>query len=217
MIRGWQLWFVLAFLSAGQAMAVSSRASLVDFFHAQHNFSYSLGVFDAAWRVSDFGTTGSRGNTGGIFAKATYSYHLAIYSGLGALLGSSVGVSRESASDELGLDPGSSVHFPGLLAGVVLHPMSSFRLMFALDTYLERMNNIRSGVENENRLSIHLLSYDFMLILDLFYSLNWALRVESHFRWTNFVNPERAGNRLVGASLARSDRSIAIGFAYHWL
>jgi hypothetical protein len=196
-------------------------------FRRDHNFSISLGGTSGAWSVDRLGTVFGEDieSTGG-FVKARYSFHLPVYRGFGYLLGSSVGYHFESPDKTLNVIPVSSVQYPGVSLGAVMNLTPGVRLLFLVDYYLERFEDFaerdglssrEDGTPDDPEISVNMSSLDFVLAVDVFLTLNWGLRIESHQRTTKYERPKESFSHPTNAALSKKDRWFGVGAVYNLL
>lgn len=193
-------------------------------FRRDHNFALSAGVSSGTWRVKRFGTLEDKKyDDSGVWTKFQYTFHLQIYKGFGYLLGSSVGYHYESVDKRREFKPVPAYQFPGVMAGLVMNINPVFRFTTAMDIYLERHNGIeeRDGVGDDPEIFVTLQAFDAMATIDVFYDLNWALRLEGHKRHLNYQKPNRNkddnASFAVDANLKKDDQWVGLGLVYHLL
>jgi len=192
-------------------------------FRREHNFAFSIGASSGTWRVKHLGTLDNQNfDNSGLYAKFQYSFHLPIYGGFGYLLGSSVGYHYETADRRQAFRPVSATQFPGILAGLVMNFTPVLRWSVAIDAYLERLDGLadRDGIGDDPTISITATTYDFGTFFDIFYNLNWGLRLEAHQRRLIYTHPHmHSGDQdfPVDASLKKDDQWMGLGLVYHLL
>ena len=59
--------------------------------------------------------------------------------------------------------------------------------------------------------------FDLLGSVDFFYSLEWAVRLEAHVRWTRYISPGESKQKTVGASIEKTDHWFGTGLVYHLL
>ncbi len=192
-------------------------------FRRDHNFALSAGVSSGTWNVKRFGTLDDeKYDDSGVWAKFQYTFHLQVYQGFGYLLGSSAGYHYESVDRRRPFKPVPAYQFPGVMAGLVLNISPVFRLTAALDVYLERHNGIeeRDGKGDDPKIHVTLQAFDALATIDVFYDLNWALRLEGHQRHLDYQRPhsdEDSRDFPVNSNLKKDDRWLGLGLVYHLL
>ena len=114
---------------------------------------------------------------------------------------------------------GGGFAFAGVLAGLVLNFNPVFRWSLAADYYLERHNGIqeRDGQDEDPEIHVTLKTFDAMSLIDVFYDINWALRIETHLRNTQFMRPDEPEGFPVNANIKKTDQWLGIGLVYHLL
>ena len=99
-----------------------------------------------------------------------------------------------------------------------------FRFSTAMDVYLERHNGIqeRDGVGDDPEIFVTMQAVDAMGCIDIFYDLNWALRLEAHKRHLEYLRPntnkdDDSRSFPVNANLKKEDQWLGLGLVYHLL
>ena len=197
-------------------------------FRREHQFALSLGLSRGQWQVQRFGDEvddqikDQSFRSAGAWTKFQYSYHIKIYRGFGYLLGSSAGYHYERPPAKQTWRPVPGVQFPGVLAGFVLNINPVLRLSAALDVYLERYNRIVRHLPNrpDTSISVTLQAYDLGFFVDVFYELNWAIRLEAHARQLYYLRPKRQSGDPdfpVDATFRKEDRWLGLALVFHLL
>ncbi len=194
-----------------------------------HNFAFSSGFSSGSWQIDRFGTlSGERYFSQGYFSKFQYSFHLPIYGSFGYLLGSSFGYHHETERELERFRSAPAVHLPGFLAGLVFNASLVWRFAAAIDVYLERVSGLKdevdelseqTGAAEDSEISITFRTYDLVIMSDFFYSLNWGVRLEGHFRRVNYLKPTITEQKdiPVDADISKQDSWYGIGIIYHFL
>lgn len=202
-----------------RATDTSNWQRFVGGFRKNHNFAVVVGRASNRWYVRDFGTIGDEHiESKAAYAKFQYSFHIPFSRSFGALLGSSTGYYFESLSDGSGFRAGPAIHLPGVLAGLVFNPTPVWRILVTAESYLERIETLRNtSVEPQEVLQTTMLTYyDFGLMIDFFYSLNWAVRAEGHYKYSANHPPAR-GQGVIEGSVQKYDLLFGMGLVYHLL
>jgi len=189
-------------------------------FRREHNFTFSAGVSVGNWEIRHFGTMKSKKfSNSGIFSKGQYSFHLPFVDRIGYLLGSSFGYHYETTDKRRPYKSVPAVMFPGLLAGLSVNFTPAIRWIIAGEVYLERHDGIeeRDKIEKDTKISITFHSYDINTAIDIFYKLNWALRIVTHYRQLRYFQPLNTSEKAVDANLNKTDRWLGFGLVFHLL
>ncbi len=183
-----------------------------------HNLILLTGNARGSWVIDHLGPTrGETFSSNAFYFKFQYAFHLPIVGNLGYVLGSSFGYYWEEKGPSSTFQKTSSIHFPGIHLGVVYNFTSSFRIEFAGETYLERLNDL-SIISNGERYKISVTmrpNYDFSLASDLFYSTKWGVRLEWHTREVQAHPPSDSQGQIIGAGLIKKDTWFGLGVIYH--
>ena len=189
-------------------------------FRRDHNFALVSGIGVGVWQVNSFGSlTSERFPSDTIFTRFQYSFHLPIWRGFGYVLGSGMGYVHESSARDSVFQTVPAVQLPGILAGFVWNFSPALRLGTSLEAYLERLNGLkeRDGTARDPRVHITMETWDLSTWFDGFYALDWAFRVETHWRQSAFKRPRSPEGKAVDANIRRTDRWVAAGLVYHLL
>ncbi|MCX6107154.1 MAG: hypothetical protein NTY08_15110 [Proteobacteria bacterium] len=193
-------------------------------FRSEHNFALSAGGSTGYYNVESFGEiVAKRFRSGAAWTKFQYSYHVPVYRGFGYLLGSSVGYYYEPADRGRAFQPAPAKMFPGILGGIVMNFTASLRLSAAADVYMLRADRITSfdpvDPSRTEQISVTMVAYDLGGFFDYFYDLNWAIRLETHYRSVYYYRPlQQPGDTTVYASDAvfqLSDHWYGVGLVFH--
>lgn len=186
-------------------------------FRKEHQFVLTTGTASGQWHFKRFGNQRNKVyESSSVFSKFQYSFHIPIYQGFGYYLGSSTGYMYErDLSQEM--EPASAVMFPGLLAGLALNITPGLRLTTGFDYYLERWSGLgeRDGEDSEPTISVTARALDFLVTLDVFFRLKWAVRFEAHRHEAKFTPPKEATDKPVDAVIAKRDNWVGMGLLYH--
>ena len=192
-------------------------------FRREHNFALTVGASSGTWHVKDFGGVTHRDfPSNGVYSRFQYTYHIPLYEGFGYFLGSSFGYEYETGDIARGFRPSPAIGFPGVVAGLVMNLSPVFRFSVAGDVDLERYNNVQEHSATDDReISITTNTYDAGAFLDVFYRLNWAVRLEAHRRHVDYEAPQRDPSSPqaypVDATLSKDERWFGLGLVYHLL
>lgn len=196
-------------------------------FRREHNFALSFGLSSGHWRIKRFGQISHERefDASGIYGRFQYSFHLPIWSGFGYFLGSSVGYHYESADARQQFRPVDAIGFPGVVAGLVLNINPVLRLGSGVDASLERYNGLADRprdcqIQEECRptkIYVTMQSNYLVGFIDVFYDLDWAIRLEMAYRELRYTRPEGATGFSVDANLRKVDRWLGLGFVRHLL
>ena len=193
-------------------------------FRSEHNFALTAGGSTGYYNIESFGEiVAQRFRSGAAWAKFQYSYHVPVYRGFGYLLGSSVGYYYEPADRRRVFQPAPAKMFPGILGGLVMNFTASLRLSAAADVYMLRADRITSfdpvDPSRTEQISVTMVAYDLGGFFDYFYDLNWAIRLETHYRSVYYYRPlQQPGDTTVYASDAvfqLSDHWYGVGVVFH--
>lgn len=183
-----------------------------------HNLIFTTGNANGLWIIDHLGPTeGESFSSNAYYFKLQYAFHLPIVGDLGYVLGSSLGYYWEGKGHSPIFQKTSSIHFPGIHLGVVYNFTPFFRIEFAGETYLERLNNL-STISNGDVYKISVTmrpNYDFSLATDLFYSRKWGLRLECHAREVQTNPPSDSQGQIIGAGIIKKDTWFGLGIIYH--
>ena len=188
-------------------------------FRKDHNFAFFVGRAEGIWKVRDFGgISGDTYTMTGLVLKIQYSYHIPIWQRLGYFLGSTVGYYFESTKSAA-FKPTHSLHLPGLLAGIVYDFSPSMRVLFGLDTYLERLEGMRErSLVVDRQLDATMLTLvDVGLMFDYFFGLNVASRLEMHERKVIYNPMDKSEGKVESAKFEKEDWWVGLGLVYHIL
>jgi|GEM_PF-2114088 len=189
-------------------------------FRREHHFAVTGGYLKGTWQVGNLGSMRDRSIAdSGFWTRGEYTYHLQIYGPFGYMLGSSTGATYTRTVDGAELKPPTSLIYPGVVAGLVYNISPRIRALGAVSVNLERYDGLRAVVpgEPETAVSITMESYDSMAAVDLFATINLAVRLEGHERYQFYRRPRNAGDKPVNAGLERFDRWYGAGLVYHML
>ena len=195
-------------------------------FRREHNFAFSLGIAKGTWDVRHFGTLEQKKySNSGVFTRFQYSFHLPLVGGFGYLLGSSFGYLYESTDKRREFQAVPALMFPGLLAGFVENFSPVFRWSAALDIYLERLNGLaeHDGTQPDPEIYVTMEAFDFGTFFDIFYDLEWAVRLELHHRHSEYLEPLCAVGEDCrhdfpsNANIKKDDDWVGLGLVLHLL
>ncbi len=189
-------------------------------FRREHHFALTGGYLRGAWHVGKFGALSEQVVSDvGLWSRAEYTYHLQIFQGFGYFLGSSLGATYTRTEDAAELKPPTSLIYPGMAFGVVYNISPVFRLLAAGNVNLERYDGLRAlaAGQKDTEIAITMESYDGAVAMDIFATINLAIRIEGHDRFQLYRKPRNASDKPVNADLERLDRWYGAGIVYHML
>lgn len=190
-------------------------------FRKKHHFSFALGVSKQSWDLSKVDNIAKQKfSNSGISLKFKYHYHLNITYDFGFFLGSTFGITRVFTSSESSIDTLTSVEYPGVLAGVVYNRSPNFRIWFAAERYLERMDPITIRYnDRQTKNGLTMTTYDFSLGTDYFVLRRWALTFEAHYRYAehNRLQSKENSTNSLSISFERQDFGLGFGLTFHIL
>lgn len=193
-----------------------------DFRH-DHHFSFIAGVSQGQWRVARLGgLQNQRFEEQALVTRFQYSFHLPIYRGLGYLLGSSIGYEYGMIATDLMFDRSPMYLFPTVQIGLVYNFTPGMRTAVAIDYGISRIEHMgergRPGDSVGDRMiGANLTGVDIGWSSDYFLTLNWALKLDVHWRSLAYAAPLELSGQAVDASFSKSDRWIGLGLLYHLL
>lgn len=186
-------------------------------FRREHHFSVSSGRGDGSWKIGRFGTQEHTNYAvSSVWLKLRYDFHIQLYQGLGYFLGSSVGYAAQST--ESGFSAPISWHLPGLTGGLVCNVNPELRFLIFQEVYLERLENMSTPDGAQLDASM-LCLLDGSLGADYFFSLNFGLRAEAHFRKAFYTPPKQAAGSLLpeGGRFEKWERWFGLGLVMQLL
>jgi hypothetical protein len=189
-------------------------------FRREHHFAVTGGILQGSWQVANFGPLRDlQIGDDGFWTRGEYTYHLQIFGPFGYMLGSSTGATYTRTADAAAVKPPTSLIYPGVVAGLVYNISPRIRALGAISVNLERYDGLRAVApgEQDTEISITMESYDAMAAVDVFATLNVAIRLEGHDRYQIYRRPRNAGDKPVNAGLQRLDRWYGAGLVYHML
>lgn len=147
-----------------------------------------------------------------------YSYHFQLYNGIGYFLGSSFGYLQEMGrhTDE-GFRPTSTWQLPGLQAGLSLSVTPRIRIATGADIHMERMEAFtvrENGADTKIYATLRTWPDRFVMV-DLFYQLRMAVRLEAHQRTLGYQPPRNSAGKPTDISLHKEDRWLGLGLVFH--
>ena len=187
-------------------------------FRRDHNFSLALGVGSASWQVEKFGTIqGRRYDNTSLFSLMRFAYHVQLVRGFGYFLGSTVGYNYETADSRRPFRPTSAIRFPGVLGGLVMNFTPSLRAGVGGDIYLERHDGVqeRDRIDPDPEISFNMQVFELHAFFDIFYSINWALRISGGGRYMQFFKPRESKGLDIDGNIKKSDQFLGLGFVFH--
>ena len=187
-------------------------------FRRDHNFAFGAGMAIVNWNIDHFGAIDQQTyTTNGIYSNFQYTFHLQLFRGFGAMLGSSFGYLEEKSSDDDEFQPAPAYLFPGLITGLVYNITPVFRPGIYLNYYLERWSGMREQYVKDRTTRVHITveTLDLAAFVDLFYALSWGVRIEAHQRRNFYPKPRNAANFDIDATFVRTDNWYGLGAVYH--
>lgn len=196
-------------------------------FRREHHFALMSGITSGRWQIKRLGqiTAEQDFDASGVYGRFQYSFHLPLWGGFGYFLGSSFGYHYESADKRQTFRPVDAIGFPGVLAGFILNINPALRIGAGIDASLERFNGLSErprdclGQEDckPTKIYVTMQSYYLSGFIDVFYDLDWAIRLEMAQRELRYSRPESASGFPVDANLRKADRWLGLGFVRHLL
>jgi hypothetical protein len=189
-----------------------------------HNFAITFGMAQGSWLVDSLGpVSGLEFESKAFFSKFQYSFHLPLYGSFGYVIGSSFGYYWERKLNDSEFHRVSAIHFPGIHLGLAYNFTPFFRIQGGVETYLERLDDLSVTTRNQKtdqdevrKISLTMRpNFDWVLSTDFFYSINWGVRLEGHFRRVTNTPPAGADGKLIGARLTKKDTWVGLGLIFH--
>jgi hypothetical protein len=183
-------------------------------------FIFSSGYSSSSWQFHGGDLAGEDLKTSASYVKFNYSFHLPIADQFGYLLGSSVGYGFAGTTPSPRFNsPPTLIEMPGLVAGLLYNLAPSARIQLWSDLHLTRVSRIKSSQTSdggEATLHVTMETIDMAFAVDLFFKLQWALRIEAANRRSTFLRPGDASGSPVDIKLNKSGYLLGIGVCYNY-
>lgn len=201
----------------------SKESEWVDFvgkFREKHNISVMVAAGKTSWSVREFSSLRDQSvQSDSAHIVFRYSFHQQIQGSFGFALGSSLSLVKDSFRPIDDFKVGLTLRLPGLFAGLVYNINSRWRGILGASVSLERVYGITDESNEPSKvidISMHPDSASLSVAIDFFWKWKEGLRFVFNADSSAFNPPSGAGDGLLGASLAKSGRWVAVGPIYHF-
>lgn len=197
---------------------VSEWDTVIRGFRREHNFSVTGGLSQSRWRIGKVEPSFNDERARGYYYRLQYHYHIKIVDSFGYYLGSSfTALPYEFFRNDEKYSVERSFSIPGLSLGLVWDFSSVFRGLVGFEGQLQRIEHLEyQGQEAPARkATITTRVLGAYLAVDLFYQLNWALRLEATWRQYNYKPPADSSQYAVDMELNKSESLYGLGLVYH--
>ncbi|MCB9229253.1 MAG: hypothetical protein H6618_06550 [Deltaproteobacteria bacterium] len=189
-------------------------------FRKDHHFTLALGSGAGTWNIQRFGVIEKKHqHASSGWLTFQYEFHIQIYKGSGYFLGSSAGYLFEKSGDYISAP--SAWHLPGLTGGLVYEHSPTLRFLVFQAVYLERLDHMSTASASDSaELDANMLCFlDAALAADYFFSLEFGLRVEYHYRKSFYMPPAGSTDKKLpeGMLFDKQDHWLGLGLVMHTL